>query len=264
MAVRSIDKGNEAISAIKKELPSADIEPMHLDLTDLRSVREFADTFRSKHSRLDALVNNAGVMALPKREETKDGFEMQMGTNHFGHFLLTELLLDVLKSTASAHGGSRIVNLSSSLHYKGQLKGAGIKDLNWKTRAYSQWGAYHNSKLANVLHAKALARRLVGTGVTAVSLHPGVVQTELMRHLPSFVGTLRDWVLKPMGMWIGVWEGTQTSLWCILADNIPAQPGAFFDKCTAKQPNPEALDEQLQEELYEVSRKAVGLAQGAE
>ena len=155
------------------------VHAMQLDLADLRNVRDFAASFKQKYQNLHVLINNAGVMNLPKLEKSKDGFEMQFATNHLGHFLLTNLLLDVLKASQP----SRIICVSSCYHYVAMSKKGYIDfdDIHFQKRKYDGWTAYAQSKLANVLHARELAKRLEGTGVTAVSLHPGSVLSTVRR-----------------------------------------------------------------------------------
>lgn len=152
-----------------------------LDLNSLRSVKKFATDFLAKEKRLDLLVCNAGIMALPNREETEDGFEKQIGVNHFGHAYLTSLLQDLLVSSGSATSPSRVVVLTSTAHDMGKIDD---KDLHYRHgRKYGNWSAYGQSKLANLLFAKSLADKfkLAGSPVTAVSVHPGVIQTNLWR-----------------------------------------------------------------------------------
>ncbi len=243
---------------------------MRLDLGDLASVRAFASEFCAQHTKLDGLINNAGVMNTPKGE-TKDGFELQIGINHLGHFLLTELLLDLLKKSAP----SRIVNVSSCYHDKamGREGEVDLADLHFKRRRYDGWKAYAQSKLANVLHAKKLAEVLQGSGVTAVSVHPGWVRTRLARNtLPLWVQNV---VLRPalhlMGM-IEPWEGAQTTLYAVLEASVETHSGEFFsqlgiyrDKSAnsggwpLRSPNPHAHDGALADALHEKSRELVGL-----
>lgn len=271
LACRRPEAAEEAVADIRSAHPSASVELLQLDLGDLASVRAFAETFLAKHDRLDALVNNAGVMNTPQGK-TKDGFETQIGVNHLGHFLLTELLLDVLKASAP----SRIVCLSSCYHDRAMGRDGDIHfdDLFFESTKYDGWKAYAQSKLANLLHARELATRLEGTGVTAVSVHPGWVRTNLARHsMPLWVQNI---VVRPvlgmMGM-IEPWEGAQTSLYAVLADDIPDHAGAFYsqtgiyrEKSCNKggwpltSPNPVAHDDAKAKRLYEVSRELVGLA----
>ncbi|HXO50908.1 MAG TPA: SDR family NAD(P)-dependent oxidoreductase [Mycobacterium sp.] len=179
LAVRNLDKGTEAARRIEQGTPGAQVTVQELDLTSLDSVRAAADELRSNHESIDLLINNAGVMFTP-RSTTKDGFEWQFGTNHLGHFALTNLLLDrVLAAT-----GSRIVTVSSQGHRF--VRGIRFDDLQWD-RSYSRVGAYGQSKLANLLFTYELQRRLTGTNTIAVAAHPGGSRTELTRNLPPLV-----------------------------------------------------------------------------
>ena len=176
IAVRNMEKGRKAAVKIEKEFPSADLHILELDLANLESVKNFAETFKEEYSRLDLLINNAGVM-VPPYSKTADGFELQFGTNHFGHFALTAHLLDLLAKTED----SRIVNVSSGAHRYGNLD---FDDLDWETRKYSPWKAYGDSKIANLYFTSELDRRLKenGIGVMATAAHPGWTATELQRN----------------------------------------------------------------------------------
>jgi NAD(P)-dependent dehydrogenase (short-subunit alcohol dehydrogenase family) len=169
LAVRNTAKGDAAAAAM-----SGDVEVRKLDLQDLASVRAFADSVDGA----DVLVNNAGIMAVPY-SQTADGFESQIGTNHLGHFALTNLLLPKI--------GDRVVTVSSMLHLLGYIS---LKDLNWKSRPYSAWVAYGQSKLANLLFTKELQRRLdaAGSAVKAHAAHPGYSETNLQGHSGRRVG----------------------------------------------------------------------------
>ena len=176
LAVRNLDKGRSAVAQITAAVPGAEVELQELDLGSLESVRAAADNLRTKYDRIDLLINNAGVMYPPK-ETTKDGFELQFGTNHLGHFAFTGLLLDRLLPVP----GSRVVTVSSIGH---RIKAAiHFDDLQWE-RSYSRVGAYGQSKLANLLFTYELQRRLTGERTTALAAHPGGSDTELIRHLP--------------------------------------------------------------------------------
>ena len=170
LACRNVDNGNAALAGM-----SGDVQVRALDLADLASVRAFADTI----GLVDVLINNAGIMAVPYAL-TRDGFESQIGTNHLGHFALTNLLLPKISD--------RVVTVSSIMHFSGAIS---IKDLNWKARPYSAWLAYGQSKLANLLFTGELARRLAATGstVTAHAAHPGYSATNLQGHTGNPVGT---------------------------------------------------------------------------
>ncbi|MEV3873535.1 oxidoreductase [Streptomyces sp. NPDC049906] len=182
LACRSAERGTAARDRLRAEVPGADVEFAPLDLADLESVRGFADAWRTAGDRrLDLLVNNAGVMALPHRL-TADGFEMQFGVNHLGHFALTGLLLPSLLATP----GSRIVTVSSFMHHTANID---IHDLN-STRGYRRWTAYGRSKTANLLFVHELARRLAARGghPVATAAHPGYARTNLQTAAPRMEG----------------------------------------------------------------------------
>jgi short-subunit dehydrogenase len=175
IAVRNLDKGNKALAKIIQQNKDADVQVMELDLANLASVKNFAENFQKNYSRLDLLINNAGVM-IPPYAKTTDGFELQFGTNHLGHFALTGQLLKLLISTQ----GSRIVNVSSGAHNFGKID---FDDLNWEKRNYAQWTAYGDSKLANLYFTYELDRKLKEQGINTVvtASHPGWTATELQR-----------------------------------------------------------------------------------
>ncbi|WP_304113905.1 SDR family NAD(P)-dependent oxidoreductase [Mycolicibacterium bacteremicum] len=184
LAVRDLDKGKRAAGQI-----TGDVTVQELDLGSLESVRTAAAELRTAHERIDLLINNAGVMTPPK-STTADGFELQFGTNHLGHFALTGLLLDRLLDTP----GSRIVTVSSNGHKMGGA--IHFDDLQWE-RSYSRIGAYAQSKLANLLFTYELQRRLAPRGNTvAVAAHPGTSSTELARHLPSLARPVTELVTR--------------------------------------------------------------------
>ena len=172
LAVRNLEKGGKAVAKICRAHPDARIEPMLLDLADLSSVHRFAETLAQRHSTLAMLINNAGVMGIPYRQ-TVDGFEMQFGTNHLGHYALTGLLLPLLAATPQA----RVVTVSSMMHRFGSIN---FDDLNG-AKKYNPWVAYSQSKLANLLFAYELQRRLANADINAISVgcHPGYAATNL-------------------------------------------------------------------------------------
>ncbi|HZU50030.1 MAG TPA: SDR family NAD(P)-dependent oxidoreductase [Mycobacterium sp.] len=190
LAVRNLDKGKEAADLIAKRNPDATVMLQELDLTSLDSIRAAADQLRTEHDHIDLLINNAGVMWTPK-QLTKDGFELQFGTNHLGHFALTGLLLDRLLPIA----GSRVVTVSSLGH---RIRaGIHFDDLQWERR-YSRVGAYGQSKLANLLFTYELQRRLAPRGTAiAVAAHPGGSRTELTRNLPPVAARVTS-VIEPL------------------------------------------------------------------
>jgi NAD(P)-dependent dehydrogenase (short-subunit alcohol dehydrogenase family) len=190
LAVRNLDKGKEAAGRITATTPGADVTLQELDLTSLESIRAAADELRSHHDRIDLVINNAGVMYTPK-STTKDGFELQFGTNHLGHFAFTGLLLDRL---LPVHG-SRVVTVSSVGH---RIRAAiHFDDLQWE-HSYSRVGAYGQSKLANLLFTYELQRRLAPRGTTiATAAHPGGSKTELTRNLPALASAATA-VVEPL------------------------------------------------------------------
>lgn len=191
IAVRNLDKGAKALAALKQAHPGADVAVQELDLASLASVRTAAEALKSTLPRIDLLINNAGVMYPPK-QTTADGFELQFGTNHLGHFALTGLLLDTLLDVP----GSRVVTVASLAHR--QLADIHFDDLQWERR-YNRVAAYGQSKLANLMFTYELQRRLAAADAPtiAVAAHPGISNTELMRHVP---GTSLPGVMKLAGL----------------------------------------------------------------
>ncbi|MGH7812473.1 MAG: oxidoreductase [Candidatus Binataceae bacterium] len=184
LACRSLDKARAAADTIKVAAPNAKVEVMALDLASLAAIRTFAEEFHRTHKKLDVLCNNAGVMALPYTL-TADGFEMQIGTNHLGHFALTGLLLDLLLATP----GARVVNISSGAHRMGKIR---FDDLNWE-HGYRRWAAYGQSKLANLLFTFELQRRLdaAGKDLIVAACHPGYAATNLQNASAKSAGSLK-------------------------------------------------------------------------
>lgn len=182
IASRDATKAQKAVSNLQAQVPGAKVEFIQLDLASLASVRTFVDTFKARYDRLDILLNNAGVMAIPRRE-TADGFEMQLGTNHLGHFALTGLLLDLLLKTPA----SRIINTTSGAQSIGQIN---FDDPQLRQN-YGRWKAYGQSKLANVLFTFELQRRLAAAGQSTISAtaHPGYAHTNLQSTSTSINGS---------------------------------------------------------------------------
>lgn len=262
LACRNMDKANKAVYEIQELSNNQNVESELLDLADLTSVREFAKKMNSKLDRLDLLINNAGVMMCPQWE-TKDGFEMQFGTNHLGHFLLTNKLLELLKNTKS----SRVINLSSRAHYGYYPTKRGFamnwNDINFKNNYFSL-DAYSQSKLANILFTRELARRLENTYVTTYSLHPGIVRTELMRHggeglffwFPYFIKIMHYAYVTGSK---SPTEGAQTSIYCAVADDLGKYNGFYFSDCKPKKPSLNAINRDDAKKLWEISEKMVNL-----
>jgi len=245
LAVRDLDKGDEARSDIVDTTGNADVEVLPLDLASHASIQAFGDALRERHDRLDVLVNNAGVWTR-SRQTTVDGFERIFGVNHLGTFLLTRELLPLLEASAP----SRIVVVSSGLHYRGRID---WDDLMFERRSFSGVEAYNQSKLANVLFTKALARRLAGKNVTVNALHPGVVATELTRELPSFMRKIAGVFLMTPA------QGAATSLHVAMSDECASVTGGYFEKSRERRASVHALDEDAQERLWDLSQELLSL-----
>jgi NAD(P)-dependent dehydrogenase (short-subunit alcohol dehydrogenase family) len=215
-------------------------EHMQLDLGDLASVRQCAKEFVSRDEPLHVLINNAGLAG--QRGITESGFELAFGTNHVGHFLLTNLLLDTLKASAPA----RIVNVSSVAHYS--ATGIDYEAVRKSTKSITGLHEYAVSKLANVLHAQELARRLDGTGVTTYSLHPGGVASNVWRRVPWPFDAVMKLFMKSNE------EGARTSLYCATSPDVADESGKYYDECAEKEPNPRATPE-MGAELWQKSEE---------
>jgi NAD(P)-dependent dehydrogenase (short-subunit alcohol dehydrogenase family) len=223
LACRSPDSGRRAIEEIAAQTGNRELELLTLDLGDLTSVRTCAQTLLARGEPLHVLLNNAGVAS--RRGMTPSGFELAFGTNHIGPFLLTSLLLDRLRESAP----SRIVNVASGAHFG--ATGIDFEAVRRPTRTITGMREYSVSKLANVLHAQELARRLDGTGVTTYSLHPGVIASDIWRRVP--------WPVRPiMKLRMDSPEdGARTSLYCATAPELADQSGRYYDACAVRQPS---------------------------
>ncbi|XP_061667936.1 retinol dehydrogenase 14b [Syngnathoides biaculeatus] len=222
----------------------------HLDLASLTSVRKFCQEIQKEEPKIDVLVNNAGVYQCPYAK-TEDGFEMQLGVNHLGHFLLTHLLLDLLKSSAP----SRVVVVSSKLYKYGHVN---FDDLN-SERNYNKAFCYSQSKLANLLFTLELARRLEGSGVTVNALTPGIVRTRLGRHVRVPVPAKPLFYLASLLFFKSPLEGAQTPLYLACSPEVEGVSGKCFANCEEEELLAKATDGQAAQRLWEVSRKLVGL-----
>ena len=272
MACRRIEAGEEAAQSFNGLKGSYEV--LRLDLADLQSVRDFAAEFLSKYDRLDGLACNAGLVTMGNEPEyTKDGLEMTIGVSFFGHFLLTELLLDMLKQSAP----SRWLIVSSVVHAgsDGNRPNVDLDDLNYKNREFNNFAAYGEAKVAVILYAKELAERLEGTGVSVFALHPGWARSNF--------GSGGSW---PMRMLMGLArpftrsmsdsneESAQTSLHCLLSDDAPNHSGAYFSQSSVlyrdrecrdggwpmKSPNPNVRNMETARQLVDISREMVALA----
>ncbi|XP_016989791.1 retinol dehydrogenase 13 [Drosophila rhopaloa] len=252
MACRDMGKCKQAQQWIIEATNNQKVYSRELDLCSMESIRNFAAGFKREQNKLHILINNAGIMDCPKML-TKDGFEMQIGVNHMGHFLLTLLLLDVLKSSAP----SRIVVLSSLAHRFGRIN---RDDLN-SEKSYDRKMAYCQSKLANILFTRELSKRLEGTGVTVNALHPGVVNTELFRNTPFFGSKFGKMLIAPF-IWIFIKttkNGAQTSLYAALDPSLNNVSGLYFSDCKPKKVGSAAQYGDDDEFLWAESEKWTGI-----
>lgn len=249
LAVRNPSSGEAVAATIRSALPTSagTVEVQTLDLGDLDSVRTFARAWRDSGRQLHLLVNNAGIMATPQGQ-TAQGYELQVGTNHLGHFALTTELLPVLGRSAPA----RIVTVSSDLHTRADGERL-LAALEKKPTSYSPFGAYGDSKLANVLFVKALARRLPA-GVEAFSVHPGVIATNLTRSM-GFSGTLFR-IFGGLFMKT-VPQGAATSVFAATAPELAGQSGAYLADCKVKAPSSAGVDAALAERVWTLSEQAI-------
>ena len=257
MACRNLDKGQAAIERVRAAVPDAQVQLEELDLASLESVRAFAERFKSTHDGLDLLVNNAGVMAPPRRR-TADGFELQFGTNHLGHFLLTTLLLPSMEGRDDA----RVVTLSSTAHKIGRIA---FDNLNGDRR-YFRWRAYGQSKLANLLFALELDRRLRRDGSTVKSLaaHPGYAATNLQTAAPPLI----DRVVMKISTAVMAQNDEMGALPTLFAATEPGLEGGTYvgpdgpseqrGHPTIVVPNGRARDEDTARRLWQVSEELTG------
>jgi NAD(P)-dependent dehydrogenase (short-subunit alcohol dehydrogenase family) len=211
------------------------------DLSSMGEVKKLAEEFRSKYDRLDVLINNAGAAFLT-RQVTVDGFEKTFATNHLAYFLLTASLLEMLKSSSP----SRIINVSSNSHYNGKIR---FDDPHLK-RFYFVMLAYSQSKLANVMHTYALARRLEGSGVTANCLHPGLVRTGIFRKVKGVKGLIEKILLRRA---ITVEEGAETLVYLASSEDVTFDSGNFYYKKKVRTSSARSYDIGTQERLWEMS-----------
>lgn len=244
LACRDSQKTTTALEQINS-VASTEVVNLPVDLANLQSVRDLATAYKAKHQQLDVLINNAGIFPA-KQRTTDDGFEMQFGVNHLAHFLLTHLLLDLLKQSAP----SRIVTVSSKLHTKGSIDFESFKG-NTK---YNPQTAYGQSKLANVLFSNELAERLAGSGVTSNCLHPGAVSTDIVRDMP--------WMIrKLLGLlFIAPDKGAKTTVMLASDPSLTDTTGKYYDQCELTECSALANDKALSQKLWQVSAEAVGIS----
>jgi NAD(P)-dependent dehydrogenase (short-subunit alcohol dehydrogenase family) len=264
LAARDTKKAEEAAAAIRGAHPNAKltVRPLVLDRPD--SVRAFAKAWLAENRALHLLLDNAGVMACPLAR-TPEGWEMQFATNHLGHFLLTALLAPALRAGAPA----RIAITSSGGH---RFSPVVFEDIHFERRPYDKWSAYGQSKSANVLHAVELDRRLSGAGVRAFGVHPGMIVTELGRHLaPADIQQLqsraKDRESAGMPSWKTVPQGAATQCWAVTAPELDGRGALYLEDCQISGTTPPpgslgaeawALDPEAAQRLWTVSEEMVG------
>lgn len=252
MACRNLKKAEEAKQKLLREIPNAQLVIIQIDLSSLKSVRTFAEKYLSKYDKLDLLINNAGVM-MPAYEKTEEGFELQMAANYFGHFFLTGLLIDVLTNTKN----SRVISLSSIAHRNAEID---FDDLQ-SEKNYSMFGAYGQSKLACLLYAKELDRRLKNNtkgNTISIAAHPGASNTELSRHLPKWLSI----VLSPILLLVShsAKNGAKPIIMAALSEGV--EGGDYFGPTDFKEMKgepgiaevkPQAENKEVADRLWRVS-----------
>lgn len=262
LGVRNSAKGQQALQRLLREIPSANAEIVELDIASLQSVHSFAESFVSRGEALDILINNAGVMALPTRELTPDGFERQFGTNHLGHFALTGLLLPALSRALAP----RVVTVSSLAHRNGKMDTTNLQS----EHDYKPWDAYNNSKLANLLFANELDRRVQAAGLPllSVSVHPGISKTSIFANGPG-AGDLKAKVVNLLAP-ILMQDDAKGALPTEFAATDPGVRGGeyigpdgfgeFKGFPKVVQPRPQALDQAAARTLWQTSERLTGVS----
>ncbi|RUS87091.1 hypothetical protein EGW08_005167 [Elysia chlorotica] len=252
LACRTLASAKDTVKEIQKATGNSEIIPKELDLASLKSINKFSKDVLTEEGKIDVLLNNAGVFQCPY-SKTEDGFEMQMGVNHLGHFALTLLLLERIKNTS----GSRIVVVSSSLSKRGSIN---FDDFNCE-KDYNKIKAYNDSKLANLMFVKQLTEHLRDSCVDIVALNPGMVVTNLGRHVMSSVIKA---VLSPLVVLLGLRnasEGCQTLVYCAVADELRGKSGIYigtdFQPCDYP---PNAMDNEAAFKLWELSKMLTKVA----
>jgi NAD(P)-dependent dehydrogenase (short-subunit alcohol dehydrogenase family) len=261
LGVRDLSKGEAAAQKIHGAVSGASVEVAELDMASLASIRSFAEQFAKTGYALDLLINNAGVMALPKREVTADGFERQFGTNHLGHFALTGLLVPALLKASTP----RVVTVSSLAHRNGKIDFANLQSEN----KYVPWDAYNASKLANLMFALELERRArkAASKLVSIPVHPGISRTNIFQNGPG-AGDLKAIVTRIFAP-IMTQPDDMGALPTLYAATAPEAKGgeyigpdgfqAFKGWPTVEKPRPQALDEDVAKQLWEVSEELTGV-----
>ncbi|KAK4299325.1 hypothetical protein Pmani_028384 [Petrolisthes manimaculis] len=259
LACRDRTAAQAAVTSIRVDTQDGDLIIMSLDLSDLDSIRTFASNFKQKFNKLDVLVNNAGLSMPPdERKKTKDGFEINFGVNHLGHFLLTHLLTSEIKDTPN----SRIVNVSSQLYVQGKLDFDNLDaEKGWDPKLRNS--LYCTSKLANILHSRELARRLKGTSTGVFALSPGFVATGLFRYSASRLGWMKRIAMAPVVFFMmrSARKGAQSNIYCAVSEDLDGVEWAYVRDCKQSEVNEAARDPDTAARLWEVSMKLVGEAE---
>lgn len=254
LACRNQAKADIACEKIKEESKNEKVEVELIDLSSLKSTREFIERIKAKLDRLDILVNNAGLSGIPF-SKTDEGFEIHFVANYLAHYLLTRELLDLLKKSAP----SRIINVSSAAYKMGPIN---WDDLNYE-KNYSDFKSYGQSKLAQILFTRELEKRLKETGISAVSLHPGVVITEIWRKRENqtWLASMLMSIFRPLVNLFGksTSDGAKTTIHCATSDDIPSQSGSYFVDSKVEALLPLATDKEAAERLWKISADLVGL-----
>jgi len=246
IACRDLVQGNQVAKEISQLTGNQKIETMKLDLASLKSVRAFAAEYQKKNLPIHILILNAGLWMGNNRTLTEDGLEMTFGVNHLAHFLLTNLLLPQIKQ-----GKARVVVVSSNLHHSGVLEFDNLQG----EKTYASFQGYCNSKLANVAFSNELNRQLEGSGATSISLHPGVIRTQLHREN----GPLFDAIYKVLGLFLkNPEEGAQTTLAASVSHKFEGKGGFYLKECDIAPSNPIAEDKEVAKRLWDVSKSLVG------
>ncbi|XP_061364471.1 short-chain dehydrogenase TIC 32, chloroplastic isoform X2 [Gastrolobium bilobum] len=259
MGVRNMIAAKDVRETILKEIPSAKVDAMELDLSSTESVKKFASEFKSSGLPLNILINNAGIMACPFKL-SKDNIEMQFATNHLGHFLLTNLLLDTMKKTTlESKKQGRIVIVSSEAHRFSYPEGIRFDKINDQS-SYNNWRAYGQSKLANILHANELTRRLKedGVDITANSLHPGMIATNLFL-LWLFFCFIYAGLVNVIGRLVlkNVQQGAATTCYVALHPQVKGISGKYFSDSNVAMTTSQGSDADLAKKLWDFSMNLI-------
>jgi NAD(P)-dependent dehydrogenase (short-subunit alcohol dehydrogenase family) len=264
LTARDTAKAEKVAAGIRAAHPGSQLEVRALALDRPDSVRGFAKGWLAEHRALHLLLNNAGVMACPLAR-TAEGWEMQFATNHLGHFLLSALLVPALRAGAPA----RVANTSSGGH---RLSPVVFEDIHFERRPYDKWAAYGQAKSANVLHAVELDRRLAAHGVRAFGVHPGMIVTELGRHLtPDDIAELQARAKQRSSSGVATWktpqQGAATQCWAVTAPELEGRGGLYLEDCQVSGTTPPpgslgaeawALDPEAAARLWSVSEETLG------